>query len=176
MRSITANSRALLFAPLVLVAATACEKPAAPTIKPIDAKVKSVTLTGLDIDLKLEATNPNVIPLSARKVKAHVWVNGDVDLGELTIPTKVSIPAKDTITMNVPLSVEWKNVAALGLAAATSETMPFKIDGTAEIGGESISFDVPFQTSGSITRGQLTEITTKALPSLPIPSGLKLPF
>lgn len=165
----------LLFA-LTAPVLTGCAKPEAPKIKPIDAKVKSVSLTGLEVELKLEATNPNAIALSARKVKAHVWINGDIDLGEVVIPTKTTIPAKGTLVIDVPVSVGWSNIASIGLAAAGKESLPFKIDGTAEIGADAINFDVPFTTTGSITRAQLTEITSKAMPALPIPSGLKLPF
>jgi LEA14-like dessication related protein len=155
-----------------------CAKPEPPKIKPLDAKVTSVSLTGLEVELKLEASNPNAIPLSARKVKAHVTLDGKIDLGDVTIPTKTSIPAHGKITLTVPLSVGWSNVAEIGLAAASKESMDFKIEGEAEIGGDSINFDIPFETTGTITRGQLTEVTTKAIPGLPIqiPSGLKLPF
>lgn len=160
----------------LLFSLAGCAKPEPPKVKPIGATVTSVSLTGLEADLKLEATNPNAITLSARKVKAHVFINGDIDLGEIVIPTKTTIPAKGTITLEIPISVGWSNVAAIGLAAAGKESLPFKIDGTAEFGADAINFDIPFETSGSITRGQLTELTTKALPGLPIPSGLKLPF
>lgn len=163
---------ALAAAPFALglgLSLAACAKPEPPKIKPLDAKVKSVGLTGVDIDLTLEATNPNGVELSARKVKAHVFVNGNIDLGEVIIPTKTTIPANKTIKLDVPVSVEWKNVAAVGLAAATAQTMPFKIEGTAEIGFDAINFDVPFETSGNITREQLAEVIPKSMPQLPIP-------
>lgn len=170
-------SRWVLALPLLLSLPLAgCTKPEPPKIKPIDAKVKSASLTGLEIDLKLEATNPNSIPLSARSVKAHVWVNGDIDVGEIVIPTKTSIPAKETVTLEVPVSVPWTNLTSIAMAAATKESMPFKVSGTAEVGVEAVSFDVPFETTGTITRQQLGDMATKSFPGLQIPSGFKLPL
>lgn len=169
----------LAFAPLAVglgLSLAACAKPEPPKIKPLDAKVKSVSLTGVDIDLSLEATNPNGIELSARKVKAHVFVNDTIDLGEVVIPNKTTLPANKTVKLEVPLSVAWSNVASVALAAASVESMPFKIDGKAEFGIDAINFDIPFETSGTITRAQLAALASKSLP-LPIqlPSGFKLP-
>jgi len=70
-----------------------------------------------------------------------------------------------------PLTLKWKDVIAIGLMAATTPTIPFTVEGTAEVGTDDFNFEVPFETEGTLTREQLAAITTKALPTIP-----KLPF
>ena len=154
----------------------ACKAPDPPTLEPKSAEVKQVALTGLDVELTIEAENPNSIPLIARKVNARVKLDDRVDLGEVSVDTKIEIPANKSVTLVAPLSLSWTDLGSIASLAASKTEIPFTVTGTAEIGTDDVSFDVPFKTKGSLTREQLTKLGTGALP-IPIPTALpKLPF
>lgn len=153
------------------VGLTACKAPDPPTLEPKSAEVKQVALTGLEVELTIEADNPNSIPLIARKVKARVKLDDRIDLGEVSVDTKMKIPANKSVTLVAPLSLSWTDLGSIATLAATKTEIPFTVTGTAEIGSDDISFDVPFQTKGSLTRDQLTKLGTGALP-IPIPTTL----
>jgi LEA14-like dessication related protein len=163
----------LRFAPLVLLAGllTACSAPEPPTLEPKRAEVKQVALSGLEVELTIEADNPNSIPLVARKVKARVKLDDRVDLGEVSVSTKLKIPPKESVSLVAPLSLSWTDLGSIATLAASKTDIPFTVTGTAEIGTDDVSFDVPFQTKGSLTRDQLTKLGTGALP-IPIPTTL----
>jgi LEA14-like dessication related protein len=163
----------LRFALLVALAGslTACKAPEPPTLEPKRAEVKQVALTGLDLELTIEVDNPNSIPLVARKVKARVKLDDRVDLGEVSVQTKLKIPANKRVSLVAPLSLSWADLRGVATLAATKAEIPFTVTGTAEIGTDDVSFDVPFQTKGSLTRDQLAKLGTGALP-IPIPTSL----
>ncbi len=165
----------LLVASLVLSSA-GCEKPVPPTIEPEAAKVTSVATTGLDLSITLKAKNPNKMPLIARKVKARVKLADEIDLGEVSVDTRVDIPSKGQAEIVVPLPMKWGDVGAVVTMAYKRETIPFTVEGTAELGFEKASFEVPFKTTGTLTRDQIKELGMKNLPQLPIPLPTALPF
>jgi len=133
--------------------------------------VKKVDADALTVEVTLDAHNKNSVPLYARSVKARIKLNQKIDLGEVEVATKVTLPAKKHTTIVAPLTLKWKDVIAIGLMAATTPTIPFTVEGTAEVGTDDFNFEVPFETEGTLTREQLAAITTKALPTIP-----KLPF
>jgi LEA14-like dessication related protein len=141
-----------------------CSKPEPPILKPEKVLVKAVTPKGLELEVTLDAHNPNSVALSARSVTARVTLADKVDLGKVTVDTKVKLPANKHSELVVPMSLEWGNTLQVGLLAASKETIPFKVEGTAEVGFESISFNVPFTTEGKLTRQELLVITSKSLP------------
>ena len=167
----------LPFAALSLFVITACSKPVPPTVTPKSAEVKSVSPAGLEVALTIDVDNPNSIPLTAQRVKAKVTLADNVELGEVVVDTKITIPANSHKEIVAPLSVKWSDLGAIGVLAATRETIPFTVDGVASVGVKDphldVHFDLPFKTHGSVTRLQLVEITNKALPTIPgLPSHL----
>jgi LEA14-like dessication related protein len=157
-------SAALLAATVGIVA---CSRPEAPTLQPETVKVTSVSPQGLGLEVTLSAKNPNPITLSARSVKARVTLDGTTDLGEVVVPTKVSLPARAATRLVVPVQVKWGNLAAIGLLAAAKPVIPYTVKGTATIGGEGLNVDVPFQLAGTLTREELLRATSGAIPGLP---------
>jgi len=150
---------------------TACRAPEPPTLEPKRAEVKQVALTGLDVELTIEVENPNSIPLHTRKVKARVKLDERVDLGEVSVETKLKVPANKSVSLVAPLSLSWADLGGVATLAAAKTEIPFTVTGTAEIGTDDVSFDVPFQTKGTLTREQLTKFGAGALP-IPIPTTL----
>jgi LEA14-like dessication related protein len=156
---------------MLAVSLLACSKPEPPTLTPEGAKVTSIGPKGLELELTIEVENPNAVPLRARSVTADVTVGGSVKLGEVTVETPVKIPANGTGTVTAPLSLGWQNAASVAVLAATRETIPFTVNGTANVGIEDVSFDVPFKTDGTLTRAQLMSLGAGAVP-IPIPTAL----
>jgi LEA14-like dessication related protein len=153
----------------------ACDKPEPPTLTPEAAKVKAVSPKGVELELTIEVDNPNSVPLRARSVTADVTVGTSVKLGEVTVEAPLKVPAKDSGTVTAPLSLDWQNAAAIAVLAATRETVPFTVEGTANVGVGDVRFDVPFKTDGKLTRAQLMSLGAGAAP-IPIPTALPKVF
>lgn len=151
--------------------ALACSKPEPPTISPKSGEVTGVTPRGVDMKVSLEAKNPNGFDITARSVTAKITLDR-YDLGTVTSPSGVTIPAHGSSTFAVPVSVTWNDLGAIAAMAATQADVPYKVDGTITLGSDKISFDVPFHLEGKVPHDQIVKATLQSLPKIP---GLPLP-
>lgn len=153
---------------LVAVAAllAGCSKPAPPTLVPEKVVVTKVDLTGITLDVVVDATNPNSVDLSASGVSSHLVVDKTHDLGTITVPNAVTLPAGKTTKLDVPVSLRWSDVGLLAQLAASSAAVPYSVDGTLEMGGQLVHVGVPFHLDGSLTHEQLASAVMSSLPTL----------
>jgi len=140
--------------------------PSPPTLEPKSLVVKNVSAAGLEVELTMDAKNPNSITLQTRKVKAHATLAGKVELGEVTVDTSVKLPANKHTDIVVPMTFSWTSLVEIGLLAARQSEIPFTVQGTAEVGGKDFHVEVPFTIEGSLTRLQLAFLTARSLPKL----------
>lgn len=164
-----AATRRLAALALALGALAGCAKPDPPVLKPERAKVTGVTLAGVTLAVDLDAYNPNPVGLSVRSVRAKVVLDGKTDLGEVTVPTKLELPAKQHTKVTSNLSLAWPGVSTLGSLAGSGKDIPYRVDGTVDLGGDTIHFDVPFHMDGVLTRQEIVDAGLRSLPGLPIP-------
>jgi hypothetical protein len=157
---------AVLVFVLVATLAAACSKPAAPTLAPAKVTVTRVDLTGITLDVVVDATNPNSADLSASGVSSHLVVDKTHDVGTVTVPKTIALPAGKTTRLEVPVSLSWADIGLLAQLAGRSAAVPYSIDGTLEMGGDLVHVGVPFHMDGTITHEQ---IVGAAMNSLPLP-------
>lgn len=148
-------------------ALVACAKPEPPRLTPISARVTAISPLGIDVDLKLDAENPNASDLSARSVTATITLDGRTTLGSVTVPHAIKLPAHKKTTIDVPVSSRWKDLSGLVTLAAAGKDIPYMIDGSVELGGDTLHVQVPFRIAGTVTREQLTQATLNSLPKIP---------
>ena len=172
MSSIGRGWALFLVSTFTLLVAGACSKPLPPQLTPKEAKVTSVDPTGFDMRVKMEAFNPNGFELSVRSVVAHVVVDGTHDLGTVTAAQPMSLPANARTLIDVPLNMKWKGAVNLATLAASRRPIPYVVDGTATVGGESLNIDVPFKLQGTMTPEQLQAAGLKSLQNIPGLQGL----
>jgi LEA14-like dessication related protein len=157
-----ALATALLSAALVL----SCKKPEPPKVTPKAATVTKLDPLGVDMVVTLTADNPNGVPLSVRSVSGRVVLDGKLDLGTFDVPSGVALPARGTVTLDVPVRAKWAGVGALASLAATRRAVPYVVDGKANVGGERLNVDVPFRVQGVITDELVAQAAMRSLPGL----------
>ena len=155
-----------------MVALSACSKPQPPTIVPKEARVAAISPAGLDLVVKVEATNPNNVALSAQAFTGKAKLDGKWELATVTISKPVSLPAHQPTVIDVPLTMPWQDVNALIAISAAQKPVPYVVEGTVKIGGDSLNVDVPSSISGTITREELAAAAMKSIPAIP---GLPAP-
>jgi LEA14-like dessication related protein len=156
--------------PVLVLAAlvVGCSKPAPPTLTPERASVTQVNPQGIELRLDLAATNPNSIDLSVREVNAHIVVGNKYDLGTVTLPKSLTLPAGKTTKVEVPIAAKWTDVGALvQIAATTQAAVPYSVDGTLSMGGDLVSVRIPFHLEGSVSHDEIVGATLNSLPPLP---------
>lgn len=166
-------SRRVLFAgAFIALLGSACSKPEPPTLVPKEAKVTAVGPTGLSLLLRMEATNPNRVTLSAQSVTGKATLDGKWDVGTVTISKPIALPPNVPTMIDVPLTLPWTDLNALGALATAPGPVPYVVEGTVAVGGERLNVNLPFRLSGTITREQIANAALKSLPAIP---GLTFP-
>src|SRR6185369_14925096 len=95
------------------ITALGCSRPDPPTLTPEQAKVTRVSPDGLDLQVQLQAYNPNSVDLSARSLKAKVTLDGKYHVGDVRAPAKVLLPAQKRTRLDVPITVKWTDLSGL---------------------------------------------------------------
>jgi LEA14-like dessication related protein len=154
-----------------LTLATACAKPKPPTITPKSAQVLAFGATGVTLSVAFDVANPNRFPLAVHAVDGRfaLGAGAGVELGKAHAEPASSIPARGTSTVTSQVAVGWTNLAALTPFLLSPAAVPYRFDGTATLGGESLNVDLPFTLTGELTRAQLINA---GLSGLSQPAGL----
>lgn len=145
----------------------ACARPDPPELTPISASLTGISAASMDVEVKLDAHNPNRIDLSARTVTAKLTLDGKVDVGTFKVATPFKLPAQKTTRLDVPLSAKWRELASVAALALENRPIPYDIDGTVEMGGDTFHVDVPFHVKGTLTHDQLVKVAIGSLPKIP---------
>jgi LEA14-like dessication related protein len=156
----------LLIAAAALAAAAGCSKPAPPTLTPQSLTVNGVDPSGLALTVTISATNPNSADLTVSDVSSHVVVDKH-DVGTVTVPQSMTLPAGKTTKIDVPVKVSWSDATLLAQLAAGNAPVPYSVDGTLDLGGSLLHVGVPFHMDGSITHQQIVGAIVHSMPTLP---------
>lgn len=136
---------------------TACAKPKPPTITPKSAQVLAVGGSGLTLSVAFDVANPNRFPLAVHAVDGRFSLGpgAGVELGKAHAEPSSSIPAEGTSTVTSEIAIAWTNLAALAPFVLSPAAVPYRFDGNATLGGETLNVSLPFTLSGELTRNQL---------------------
>ncbi len=145
----------------------ACSRPKPPTITPEKGELTSIGPDGIHLVLHLGVENPNRFELSARSVTGRVLLEGKYDVGGVAISEPFRLPAQQVTRLSVPATLALRDVpVVLGLAAANRD-ITYDVNGTVNVGGDSLNVNLPFHLSGQLTHEQLLRATMNSLPRFP---------
>lgn len=159
------SARSLLA--VTALALAACSRPEPPTVRPISGKVTTISTTGLDLEAKLEATNPNGFDIPIRSFTAKITLDHKYDAGTVSSNHAVTLPAEQKKVFDLPISLKWNDVTTLAPLALVTRDIPWDADVTIKVDAKGIDVDVPFKVSGVITHLQIVTAVGRSLPKIP---------
>lgn len=157
--------RACVLGTLALLTA-ACSKPKPPELKPVSAVVSAIKPDGVELSVVLDAHNPNSFPIVCSSVTAKLETQSGAALGSGSTVEAFSIPGGSTSPITAKLDVRWDSVGVLAPYAMTRQPLPYRVTGTARIGGESLNVEVPFTVNGQLTQDQVVAAGLRGVGSL----------
>jgi hypothetical protein len=144
----------------------ACAKPSPPSLQPERVTLTGLDLQGMAVTVEVSATNPNAIDLDATALTSHLVVDKTHDVGAITLPESITLPAGKTTKLSIPIAIKWTEVGFLAQLGASGGAVPYSVDGTLELGGKLLHVGVPFHLDGAITHEQLLGAALGALPKI----------
>lgn len=136
------------------VALSACARPKPPTLTPRSSEIARSDARGLGLRVNFDARNDNPVALTVRSLDVKVYIAGQ-EQGRAQISQVTRLPARGTTPLSVVVSVPWSNLPGLLFSTALTENVPYRVEGTARVGGESVNFDVPFRVNSTMPRSVL---------------------
>jgi hypothetical protein len=158
----------------LLLALVGCKKPVPPQIVPKAARATAISPAGLDLVIDVVATNPNSVTLSAQSVSAKATLAGKWELGTVRIDKPIALAPNVPTPLEVPMSMPWTDARALASLATAPGPVPYVVEGTVTVGGESLHVDLPFTLQGTLTREQIAAAAMKSIPQIPGMPAIKL--
>jgi LEA14-like dessication related protein len=163
----------LLMMGIIALLTTGCFRPDPPTIKPDKATVSSISSESLVIRIRMKAYNPNSYDLTGKSLTGQIVINKNIDLGEVTVPTKTTLPSKKWVSIEANLKAKMGGVGQVAALAAMNSEVPYVVSGNVVLDGKFSDISVPYKTSGKISQAELIKMGVKGgLPSIP---GLTIP-
>jgi LEA14-like dessication related protein len=144
-----------------------CTKPEVPTVKPVSGRVIGINTSGVEVEAKLEAYNPNDFDIEVRSYTANLTLDHTINLGSVTSQRVVSLPAKKKKVFDVPMNVKWTDAQQLAPLALSAKDVPWDADGKVKIGGDSIDVELPFKVNGVVTHQQIVQAVGRSIPKIP---------
>lgn len=147
-------------------AAAACSKPKPVEVTPRSAQIASIGPEGVNLSIVLDVHNPNSFAISASGVNATLELENGAELGRGSALPAFTIPAEGDASLMAQLGMRWTNLALVTPYALNGKAMPYRIRGTARVGGEHLNVDLPFTISGQLTPAQALQAGVRGATSL----------
>lgn len=136
------------------VALSACSKPKPVELEPRSAQVSAIRADSVQLSLVLGVRNPNSFPIIARSVSGVFELQDGTELGRGGSTSAFTVPAEGAGDFKALLDVPFSNLSALAPYALAGKPVPYRIRGTARLGGEHLNLEVPFAVSGQLSAEQ----------------------
>jgi len=146
----------LLLGGLWLLSLTgACSKPKPPELTPRAVQVSALRPDGVELALQLNAKNPNSFPIVCNAVTGSFELQDGTVLGTGNSASAFTIPAGGDANIAAALQIKWQSLSALSPYALSGKALPYRLRGSAQIGGEHLNVDVPYSIEGQLTQQQV---------------------
>ena len=130
-----------------------------PVISLERVKIRSVSLSSLDLDVTIRVQNPNPVGVNLKEIPFLVLIRQGDCLQEIANGNtgNVSIPARDSTTLTVPVTS--RNSAILRALAAfvARGGIEVTIKGNAVVDAVIIGWSVPFEKTVTVTAAEVAD-------------------
>lgn len=121
-----------------------------PKVRLEEVRISNLSLLAMDLEVVLGVENPNNIDFDVKNLKYTLDVNSK-NITSGTLKEKVLVKSKTKTVVSLPLSVQYKDILSSAMMLLQNDGMPYKVQGSAEIG----PFTVPFSDDGTLKSSDL---------------------
>jgi LEA14-like dessication related protein len=136
-------------------------------VTPISGRVTSISTTGMAVEAKLEAENPNDFDIKVKSFTATIVVDGKYSIGTVTSNHALTLPAHKKKQFDLPISMNWSDVGALVPLSLSNRDVPYEASGDVTVVARSVEIELPYKVTGVITHQQIVQAVGKSLPKIP---------
>lgn len=158
--------RRVAFLLATTLTAVSCSRPQPPRITPRAAAVSGIDASGLRLRVQLDAHNPNGFDVTVQRIDVDVTIGGQA-LGRSSVTNRVRLVSNRDVPITVDVAAGWRDLPGLLAASVLNENVPYRLEGTARVGGERLNVDVPFRMESTLPRRILIDAAGNTVNGLP---------
>jgi LEA14-like dessication related protein len=132
-----------------------CEKVNPPQIAPDSVTTLTISPEFADVEVMLDAANPNKNALTATGIDSKVTIGGKPGVARAVVNEPLTIPGGQRIKLKMPLRVMWTDPAAIAALAATKQPADYLVEASVLFVTKGARVEIPFQIRGSMTASEL---------------------
>ena len=161
----TTDRRSMLLGTVACLA-LGCARPEPPRITPRSADVTGANAEGLGLRVHCVVRNGNSFDLTVQQVQVRLTLAGR-DLGVTQLTTALRLPSNTDVPMDIDVRAPWRDLPGIIAVSVFNENVPYRLDGTARVGGSRLNVDVPFTLDSTLPRRVLMGAASNSVPGLP---------
>ena len=119
-----------------------------PTVAFRGATVRGVGPEGGVVDVRLLVRNPNPYPLSAERASYRLLASDSSEVGRGEAVDSLSVPARDSAELRLPVAVSWAALARAGVGALGTGALEYRVVGEVRARTPVGTFPVPVDAPG----------------------------
>lgn len=146
----TTDRRSLLLGALAALA-LGCSRPVPPRITPRSADVTGANAQGLGLRVHCVVRNTNDFALTVQHITVRLTLAGR-DLGVTEVQSALRLPTNADVPLDIDVRAPWGDLPGIIGVTLFNENVPYRLDGTARVGGERLNVGVPFTLESTLPR------------------------
>ena len=119
-----------------------------PIVNLRDVNVRSLGLSGGNLDVVLSVYNPNNYRLDATRLTYQLLVGDSVSLATGDIQTQTTVQAGDSTVVTVPVGFTYSGLSAAARQLFSTGAVNYRVRGDVTVGSPVGNFTVPYSTTG----------------------------
>jgi LEA14-like dessication related protein len=119
-----------------------------PVVNLRNVKVRSLGLSGGNLDVVLSVYNPNGYRLDATRLTYHLFVGDSVSLATGALDTRTSVQASDSTLVTVPVSFTYSGLSSAAHEVLQTGAVSYRVLGDVTVGSVVGNFTVPYSSTG----------------------------
>ena len=128
-----------------------------PSVTLEGVRICSASPTSLDLNVTIRMENPNPVGVTLREIPFLIMIRNGENLQEIANGNTgtVSIPAKDSPLLTVPVTARSSDLVVALAAFVTKGELDVTIKGVARVDAVIICWSVPFEKMMTVTKEQV---------------------
>jgi LEA14-like dessication related protein len=119
-----------------------------PVVNLRNVKIRSLGLSGGNLDVILSVYNPNGYRLDTSRLTYHLFVGDSVSLATGAVDTRTSVQASDSTLVTVPVQFTYSGLSAAANQVMQTGAVNYHVTGDVTVGSVVGNFTVPYSSTG----------------------------
>jgi len=119
-----------------------------PVVNLRNVQVKSLGISGGNLDVQLSVYNPNAYRIDASRLTYRLFVGDSVSLATGAVDTRSTVQASDSTLITLPVAFTYTGLSTAARSILQTGAISYRVLGDVTVGSVVGNFTVPYSATG----------------------------